>query len=123
MVMIKPNIFLVEDDNILSKTTEWRIRKAGYEFSGRAAGGKEAVGSVGQNNPDIVLIDIDMHGEMDGIATADTIRTRYAIPMIFITSCMDREIITRANKLGPKGYLVKPFDDKDLIAAIDAAFR
>jgi CheY-like chemotaxis protein len=121
--MINPKIFLVEDDDILAKTTEWRVRKMGYEFAGRAASGKDAIERIAGKKPDIILMDINLRGEMDGIVTADIIKKSVALPVIFLTSHMDKETISRAKETGPKGYLEKPFDNKDLMAAIELAIR
>lgn len=116
-------IFLVEDDNILAKTTEWRIHKLGYEFAGRAASGKDAIEQISRNRSDIILMDISLQGEMDGITTAEIIKKCFGIPIIFITSHMDKETISRAKGTDPGGYLIKPFANKDLMAAVELAVR
>ncbi|MDD1685358.1 response regulator [Methanoregula sp.] len=119
--MGQPRIVIVEDDDILAKTTEWRVRKLGYGFSGRAASGKEAIGLIMREHPDVILMDINIRGELDGIEVAELIRTQFDIPVIFMTANMDKETIARAKATGPKGYLVKPFDDQDLRVAIELA--
>jgi CheY-like chemotaxis protein len=116
-------IFLVEDDNVLARTTEWRIHKLGYKFAGRAASGKDAIEFISQQRPDIVLMDISLRGAMDGVETADIITKSFDIPIIYLTADMDKETISRAKLTQPKGYLVKPFDDKDLMASIELAVR
>jgi CheY-like chemotaxis protein len=121
--MTNPKIFLVEDDDVLAKTTEWRVRKMGYEFVGRAASGKDAIEFISGMHPDVILMDVHLHGEMDGIVTADIITRSYHIPVIFLTSAMDKETLSRAKEIGPKGYLVKPYDNKDLMAAIELAIQ
>lgn len=121
--MAQIRIFLVEDDDILAKTTEWRVRKLGYEFAGRAVSGKDAIEFISRQRPDIILMDINLRGVMDGIETADIIAKSFDIPLIYLTANMDKETISRAKGTNPKGYLVKPFDDKDLMAAIEIAAR
>lgn len=121
--MTSLRIFLVEDDNVLARTTEWRIEKLGYEFAGRAASGDEAIRVVAARKPDIILMDINLQGEMDGILTARIIKKDFDIPVIFLTSCMDKETIALAKTAEPRGYLVKPFENKDLMAAIELAVR
>lgn len=116
-------IFLVEDDDILAKTTEWRVQRLGYEFSGRAASGKEAVTRVLQLQPDIILMDINLRGETDGVETAGIILAKKEIPIIYITANADDETLARAKRTNPKGYLVKPFDDKALMMAIEFAAK
>ncbi|MFA4862009.1 response regulator [Methanoregula sp.] len=121
--MTQLRIFIVEDDEVLAKTTEWRVRKLGYEFIGRAASGEEAPGMIATLLPDVILMDINLRGEMDGIAVADIVRRQFGIPVIFLTANMDKETISRAKGTNPKSYLVKPFDEKDLMAAIEMAAR
>jgi len=121
--MGQTRVFLVEDDDILAKTTEWRVRKLGYDFIGRAASGREAIGLIEGLHPDIILMDINLRGEMDGIVVAEIIRKQSAIPIIFLTANLDKETISRAKETGPKGYLVKPFDDTDLRVAIELAVK
>jgi len=123
MMMNPLKIFLVEDDDILAKTTEWRVRKLGYEFLGRAANGKEAIESILQLHPDIILMDINLRGETDGVEIAEIIRRQLDIPVIYITVNADKETIARARRTNPKGYIVKPFDDDDLRVAIEIATR
>jgi len=121
--MTKIRIFLVEDDDVLARTTEWRINKLEYEFAGRAANGKDAIAQISRSRPDIILMDINLQGEMDGIVTAGIIKKNLDIPIIFLTSCMDKETISRAKETGPDGYLVKPFENRDLMVAVELAVR
>ncbi|WP_440950971.1 response regulator [Methanosphaerula subterraneus] len=121
--MTQPGIYLVEDDDVIAKTTEWRVRKLGYAFTGRAVSGKDAIEFISGHRPDLVLMDINLQGGMDGIETAAIITKSFDIPVIYLTAEMDKETIARAKLTNPKGYLVKPFDDKDLMAAIELAAR
>jgi len=121
--MTKIKIFLVEDDDVLARTTEWRINKLEYEFAGRAANGKDAIAQISRIRPDIILMDIHLQGEMDGVVTAGIIKKSLDIPIIFLTSCMDKETISRAKETGPDGYLVKPFENRDLMVAVELAVR
>lgn len=116
-------IFLVEDDDVLVRIMEWWIQKLGYEFAGRAASGKDAIEQISLNWPDIILMDINLQGEMDSISTAEIIKKSFDIPIIFLASCMDKETISRTKVTDPKGYLVKPFENKDLMVAIELAGR
>lgn len=116
-----PKIFIVEDDDILVKTTEWRVLKMGYIVAGKAASGEEAIQRITNTRPDVVLMDICLKGPLDGIETATLIRKNLGIPVIYLTAQLDNESISRAKETGPGGYLVKPFSDKDLFAAIQLA--
>ncbi len=121
--MTQPRIFLVEDDEILAKTTEWRVRKLGYDFLGKAASGEEALALIATLHPNVILMDINIHGEMDGIAVADIVKKQFGIPVIFLTANIEPETIARARETDPKGYVAKPFDDKDLRVAIELAVQ
>jgi CheY-like chemotaxis protein len=121
MPMTKASIFIVEDDDIIAKTTEWRLKKLGYEFSGRATNGKDAIEDISRNHPDLVLMDINLPGEIDGITAADIIIKTLNIPIIYMTARSDDETLHLAKATRPAGYLVKPFEDKDLRVAIEMA--
>lgn len=119
--MTKASIFIVEDDDIIAKTTEWRLKKLGYEVAGRASSGKEAIEEITRTHPDLVLVDINLPGDLDGITVADIIRKTLEIPIIYMTARSDDETLHLAKATRPAGYLVKPFEDKDLRVAIEMA--
>jgi DNA-binding response OmpR family regulator len=120
--MAKARIFIVEDDDIIAKTTEWRIKKMGHEFCGRAVDGKDALLQIEGIKPEIVLMDISLSSQPDGISVAEEIRKKYAgMAIVYLTSRTDEETLTRAKATHPNAYLVKPFDDKDLRVAIELA--
>jgi len=120
--MTKARIFLVEDDDIVAKTTEWRIKKMGHEFCGRASSGKEALELFAQLRPDIVLMDITLSNEPDGITVAEELRKKYNdVSLVYLTSRTDEDTLARAKATHPNAYLVKPFDDKDLRVALELA--
>ena len=120
--MSQARIFIVEDDDIIAKTTEWRIKKLGHEFCGRATNGKDALDQIATVNPDIVLMDISLSSEPDGITIAEAIRKKYpGMAIVYLTSRTDEETLTRAKATHPNAYLVKPFDDKDLRVALELA--
>jgi len=119
--MTKAKIFIVEDDDIIAKTTEWRLKKLGYEVSGRAINGKDAIEEITRKHPDLVLMDINLPGDIDGITAADIIRKTLDLPIIYITARSDDETLHLAKATHPAGYIVKPFEDKDLRVAIELA--
>jgi CheY-like chemotaxis protein len=114
-------ILIVEDDDIIARVEEWRLKNLGYVVCGRARTGAEAMELVINKKPDIVLMDINITGDMDGIETAKMIKKGFKIPVIYVTSHSDGATIVRAKETKPDGFIVKPFDDNDLRVAIELA--
>lgn len=111
-------IFIVEDEYIVAKDLKLRLEKMGHEVVGIAREGKEAMKKTGETLPDLILMDIVLQGELDGIETAQRIKNKYAIPFVYLTSYYDDGILERAAKTQPYGYLTKPYDDIGLNTAI-----
>ncbi len=114
-------ILVVDDESIVALDVSRRIEQLGYSVAGVASSGEEAVERSGEVRPDLVLMDIKMPGKMDGIEAADQIRKQYDIPVVFVTAYGDEEMVQRAKAAEPLGYILKPFDEKDLRAAIELA--
>lgn len=121
--MPAPKIYLIEDDEIIVKTTKWRLEKLGYELCGQASTGEEGILGIEKALPDLILIDIGLGGSMDGIAVGRTVKQRYTIPFIYLTAQADPETLARAKATQPSGYIVKPFEDRNLKVAIEIALR
>jgi two-component system, response regulator PdtaR len=116
-------ILLVEDDDVIARVAEWRLKNLGYTLCGRATTGAEAMEIVVRNKPDIVLMDINIRGEIDGIETAKMIKKGFNIPVIYVTSHSDGPTLERAKETKPDGFIVKPFEDNDLRVAIELALK
>jgi CheY-like chemotaxis protein len=121
--MAAPKVLIVEDDKVILSIARWRLSNLGYEICGSAATGAEALDNVAKMQPDIVLMDITLKGEMDGIETAKRIKKNFNIPVIFVSSHTEGEIITRAREVGPAGFVKKPFDDDSLRIAIELGLK
>ena len=121
--MAKPKVLIVEDDNVILSIERWRLSNLGYEICGSAGTGAEAIECVAKMQPDIVLMDITLNGAMDGIETAGQIKKKFNIPVIFVSSHTDGEIITRAKAVNPDGFIKKPFDDDSLRIAIELGLK
>ena len=119
--MEKAQILIVEDDGIIAMDLESRMKKLGYGVAAIVGYGEQAIEKVKENTPDVVLMDIILKGEIDGIEAAEEIRTQYDIPVIFITGYADKDRIKRAKLTYPFGFIVKPFQDKDLEITIEMA--
>ena len=119
--MSKPNILVVEDESIVSKDIQHSLKKLGYNVVGAAAIGEKALELVRLERPDIVLMDIMLKGEMNGIETAEIIRNELAIPVIFLTAYADESTLAKAKVTEPYGYIIKPFKEIDLHTSIEMA--
>jgi PAS domain S-box-containing protein len=120
--MARIKILVVEDEIIVAKDIKMRLENLGYSVSSLVSSGEEAIREVEENNPDLVLMDIVLQGEMDGIEAADQIRSHFNIPVIYLTAYADEKMLERAKRTGPFGYIIKPFDDRDLHTTIEVAF-
>lgn len=114
-------ILVVEDEAIVAESIASKLRRFGYDVPETIAAGEIAVEVAGEIRPDVILMDIHLAGEMDGISAACIISARYKIPIVFLTAYADEDTIDRAKEAGPFGYLVKPFREKDLYTTIEMA--
>ncbi len=119
--MTKPKILVVEDDSHTAKAICLQLQAAGFNAIEVATTGKEAIVLAEHEHPALVLMDIVLEGGMDGIETAEIIRERLQIPVLYLTSSEDREKFERAKATGPFGYLVKPVTERDLALTIEIA--
>lgn len=114
-------ILVVDDEAIISMQLEERLSAMGYEVSGMAASGEDAIEKARRLSPDLVLMDIVMPGKLNGIEAAKTVSGELDIPVVFVTSYADDAIIEKAKQVGPYGYIVKPFNELEIKAAIEVA--
>ncbi len=114
-------ILIVEDDGMIVAILKRRLEKMGYLVLCTASSGEEALAKVQKFRPTLVLMDIVIEGKMDGIQAAEAIRNRVDIPIIYLTSHADEETLLRATNTSPFGYIVKPFEEGELRAAIEIA--
>ena len=114
-------ILLVEDERITAMDEVDLLEGMGYQVVATAASGEEAIRLVSQKRPDLVLMDIMLDGEMDGIEAAQTIRSLYQTPVIFVTAHADKAVVERAKKSQPSGYVLKPFNCEILASNIELA--
>jgi len=115
------NILIVEDERIIARELKTDLEEMGYTVTGMVNSGEKAIQHVQEINPDLVLMDIRLRSKMDGIETASQIFTRFKTPVIFISAFTDDTLIGRAKKVGSFGYLVKPYEKRELYACIEMA--
>ncbi|MFA4876010.1 MAG: response regulator [Methanoregula sp.] len=114
-------IFIVEDEAIVASDIKETLQSLGYTVEGTAKTGETAVEKVNVRHPDLVLMDINLAGSMDGIEAAERIHRENSIPVIFLTAFADKALLDRAKKAEPYGYIIKPYDERGLQSAIEMA--
>lgn len=114
-------ILVVEDDPIIASLIGNRLEKLGYSLAGRVHSAKEALAALAVQKPDLILMDIILGEEIDGIDLALMIRKESDIPIVFITSSTDDATIERVKRTNPDGYVVKPFTDDSLRISVELA--
>jgi len=116
-------ILVVEDEFIIATDLAQRLELLGYQVCGMARSGEAALELAAQNQPDLVLMDIILAGEMDGIETAERLRRETDVPVVFLTAFADEERLSRAKLTLPFGYLLKPFQDRELRVTLEMALH
>lgn len=119
--MGKTNVLIVEDDNIYSLTAQKQLEKLGYHVQAIALSGEEAIEKARSLAPDIVLMDIVLATDMDGIEAAERINAFSDAPIVYVTSATDQETLQRATETGPFGFLIKPFEQRELRSVLEMA--
>jgi len=114
-------ILIVEDEVVVALNLESRLPQLGYEVAGRTADGREAIRLAEELCPDLVLMDIHLKGDTDGIEAALDINDRLHIPVVYLTAYADDETLRRAKITEPFGYIMKPFGIRELHATIEMA--
>lgn len=117
--MGNPQVFVVEDEGIIAADIQDRLTALGYEVPATAATGEEALEKIPQYSPDVVLMDIVLQGQMDGIEAAAEIREKHRIPVVFLTAHADESTVKRAKITEPFGYILKPFEERELQTALE----
>ncbi|WFN34132.1 response regulator [Methanogenium sp. S4BF] len=121
--MAQRRILIVEDEAIIAMELRETLEHLGYTVVGNELRGEDAIRAAGKLRPDVVLMDIHLKGQMDGIEASDRIARRYDIPVIFTTAHSDRETLSRAIRTQPYGYIIKPFSERDLYSNIEMALH
>ena len=119
---MKKNILIVEDERIVAEDIRSSLINSNYEIIGIVSTGEEAVEKAKELHPNLILMDIVLDGEMDGIDAAKVISDDLHIPVVYLTANAEEKTLERAKKTNPYGYLVKPFEDIDLNATLEIAF-
>jgi CheY-like chemotaxis protein len=121
--MAEGRILIVEDEHIVAMGIKRMLKSLGYTVTGVASSGKDAISKAESTFPDLILMDIMLKGELDGVEAAKEIKERFDVPIVYLTAYSDSNILERVKKTGPSGYIVKPFDEKDLYSNIEIALH
>lgn len=114
-------VLIVEDEAIVAEDLKGMLKKLGYEVVGIADNGQDALALAANQHPDLVLMDIHIQGPMDGIDTAEQIAVHHDIPVTYLTAYADEKTLERAKATLPYGYILKPFEERDLRTSIEVA--
>jgi CheY-like chemotaxis protein len=114
-------ILIVEDENIIALNIKKKLKSFGYAVPAIVSTGEEAVKMAEIISPDLILMDIMLKGDMDGVKAAEEIKKRFSIPVIYLTAYSDDKVLDRAKVTEPYGYIVKPFKAIDLRSNIEMA--
>lgn len=117
--MPSKKILIVEDELMIAEDIQESLGNAGYDVVGMVATGPDALGAVRRQRPDLVLLDIRLRGDMDGIATAREAQQIHDCAVIYLTAYADSQTLQRAKLTSPFGYVLKPFREKELLAMVE----
>lgn len=117
------NIFCVEDDGNLADLLKTQLNVMGYNACGFADNAQAAIAGIEKSNPDLVLVDIELRGKQEGFEIGNYLNSKTDIPFIYVTGHDDKKILAQARQTIPDGFLLKPFDMRQLKVAIEMANR
>lgn len=121
--MTSTKILIVEDELLIANNLARKLTTFGYKIVDIVSSGEKAIQVAGEKQPDLILMDIVIQGEMDGIEAAAKISQKYGIPVIYLTAYADNETLNRAKATTPFGYIFKPFKDRELQVTIEIALQ
>lgn len=121
--MSNASIMVVEDKYLVAQDLAQTLERLGYSVPAVVSSGEDAIGKAGESQPDLVLMDIRLRGEIDGIQAAAQLREKFNIPVIYLTAYADDDSIQRAKATEPLGYLLKPFEERQLYTTIEMALN
>lgn len=119
--MSEIRVLIVEDEPLIAIDIEATLNNIDFSVSGMVHTYDDAIAELKNNTPDIVLLDVNLEDEKDGIDIGTHIHEKYQLPFVYLTSYADKATLDRAKKTRPAGYIVKPFEEKDLLAGLEIA--
>lgn len=119
----KTKVLIAEDDFVVAKNLGITLEERGYQILSISESGEELLQNLSKEVPDIVIMDINLAGLMDGVEVTSLIKSKTNIPVLYLTSDRDQRTLERAKLTNPDGYLIKPFDDDELVSSIEIALH
>lgn len=116
-------VLIVEDRSVIAESLAATLENADYVIVAKLKSGEEVMELLERDTPDIILMDIHLSGKLDGIQTVEKVNQKHKIPVIYVTDFQDKETIDRAKHTRPAAYLLKPYQEKDLLIAVEIAFH
>ncbi len=117
--MDKPQVMVVEDEFVIAVDIQKALERIGYDVPAIESSGEDAIKTAGEIKPDLVLMDIMLNTEMDGIKAARQICSQFNIPVVYLSAFSNKEILEEAKLTEPHGFLVKPFNEKELRSTLE----
>jgi CheY-like chemotaxis protein len=114
-------VLIVEDDEIIANLIALMLEKKGYNIAGKTGSGEDAIKKAAELVPDLILMDINLNGQMDGVTAARHLFQLFHFPIIFLTGQCDDLLLERAKGAQPYGYILKPFTDRELTTNVELA--
>lgn len=118
---MKNKILIVEDEPIIADELEALLSDLGYEIVGIALDAEEAIEFIKKESPELILLDISLDGDIDGVMLAEIINEKFQIPFVFLTSHADKLTVNRVKRTKPSGFILKPYNEKELASNIEIA--
>ncbi len=118
--MCKLKILIIEDNNLIALNLQEQLKRLGHNIIKIVSNGKNAIKLTEETNPDLILMDIQLKGDLDGIETAQIIKDKYNTPIIYLTAYYTNELLDRAQKTQPVAYITKPYEEEELQAAVQS---
>lgn len=119
--MKQASIMIVEDEALVALSLQKKLEKLGYTVPNVVHSGEDAMQEAEKRPLDLILMDIKLAGKVDGITAAEQIRRHHDIPVVFMTAYSDEETLQRAKLSGPFGYILKPYDERDIRTTVEIA--
>jgi len=119
--MERPKILIIEDEGITGLELKSILERKGFIVPAIHSSGEDALARITETSPDIILMDMRLGGELDGVETARRIRLAYDLPIVFLTAYSEDTTIERAKRIEPYGYILKPFNAAELLSVVEIA--